>query len=246
MIEQSWQLKARDGALIYGTLNKTRDEAQDRAIVFVHGMTCTPNTHPIPLAVLDALKNGYDVIRFAVHSEHRGARNSHDVTVDHFAEDFLSVCEEFSKKYKTLFAVGHSYGGTGIAIANSPHIKAASLWDPTYDLADNSWANDLAEALGEKEYKLFWNNTYIFDKNKEKVASKYDIEKCRELSKNLKHPVQIFLTENYKPAFPDESFHTHCAHAVEYHRMPEANHFFDNLIHAQEVVQKTTAWFNRF
>jgi hypothetical protein len=180
-----------------------------------------------------------------VHSPLTGARNSHDVNVEHFARDLETVFQEFSGQYNKIFVVGHSYGGTGVVLGNQS-FTAASLWDPTYDLADDEWMEKITEPVGDHEFKLIWNNIYLCGNQQLEIAKKYDLEECRRLSKSLKFPIQVFLSENFKPEISNESFHTFCLHETEYFYMPQSNHFFDDLTHAQDIIDKTVSWFGKY
>ena len=244
IIEENFRLRGADGYAIPGVINQVRNKPSSRAVVMVHGLTCNQNSHPFPMAVTHFLAQGFDTIRFSVYGELPEARNSRHVTLNHFAQDLDTCLSHFAPRYSAIYGVGHSYGGLGIMIANSPLLRAASLWDPTYNPADRSWMQDLLIDRGD-DFEVNWINTYLFRKDLFREEDRYDLQACRDLGRQVRFPIQVLYAGDDLLVQIGESFSDYAMAAAESHIIEGMDHFFGNLPATAKLLDKTTEWFER-
>lgn len=244
MTETRWSIPASDGAMIYGCLNQGAEES-DRVIVIVHGLTGDLTEYLHKTAALFFARHGYDVLRFNLYGEGEGARRLRDCTLQTHAGDLRAVLEQKAKTYRDVFLAGHSYGGPTVMLANPERIRAASLWDPSFDLP-RLWS--LLPATQENGY-------WIEGRGVEKLLNpammaevpSYDRERCLALASAARFPVQVIHAEHCIYNAPDEiSWHS-AGHAEnERHLVAGADHCFHDGDTVNMLLAHSLRWFDRF
>mgnify|MGYP006285090717 CR=1 FL=1 len=251
MLTEDWTISARNpGAdidhVIYG-LTKTGDTPSDKAILMAHGLGCTQHMAAFPEATSKFLQKGYDVIHFEMNGMDSLSRPPASVNLETFADDVTTVASYFRPKYKKLYAVGHSYGGTALILAN-PEIEAASLWDAAYGLPeDQDWVRDFVAWVDDDHFTPSWNEDITLHRQLLDVEATYTRAKCAELSRVCCFPVQSLLAENFTEETNGESFDTHSPHPASCRkRYNEQDHFFEDDPEAREdMIAQTIAFFEK-
>lgn len=243
MYEESWSIDTPDDKKIYGVTNRVSSEPSDKVIVMVHGNYCSKGHHPFPSATLAFLEKGYDVIRFDQYSGEENGRNIIDCTLQTHTDDLLEVLKEKVANYSSVFLIGHSYGGPVIMLGN-PNVNAVSLWDPSWNMADKSWAKGLRDDYGDR-YVIRWGGAYMFGKNMEEMDYQYTPEKCRELSQESQFPIQVIHAGKGILYDYGESWHETCPHETDHLLLERTGHMFEELETLPILFEKTVNWFEK-
>jgi len=127
--EEKFQIPAADGFTIHGILNVAKDNPAKKAVLVLHGFGGHPNKYEYLTAKDFFTARGYDVIRPYFYITAKNARALRTSTLAQHAADLHTVLDHFKSRYSSLYATGHSYGGTTIIRANPHQVKAVSLWD---------------------------------------------------------------------------------------------------------------------
>lgn len=246
MTETEWSIDTPDGARIYGVTHQAGAAPSKRVVVIVNGLGCFYFNHPYFSATVFFLQQGYDVIGFNLYDAREKSRNILDCTIDTLVADFGLVLRERAATYEKIFLVGHSYGGLTIMTANPDNIAAASLWDPSYNMADQSWAAGITEDLPGNRILIRWGGAYAFGRALWDIDTHYDKSFCRTLSERSQFPVQVIHAGKGILNSYGESWHTHCPHLTDYHLIENAGHNFEQLDSVPVLLDKCATWFGRF
>jgi len=159
-MEEYLQFETKDNKTVYGTLNY-QDKKHDKLIIFVHGLTGSPNEHHYFNAVPFFNSQGFDTFRFAFYSRKDNARQLSECSLQTHVDDLNLVLN--SLDYKTIFLVGHSLGCSVIAKSNLGKINGMVLWEPTAGLRQKKATKiSFNEALGK--YILHWGREAIISR----------------------------------------------------------------------------------
>lgn len=240
MFEDDWSFKAADGKTVYGrNVQRSRNLAED-AIIFVHGLTCDFTDMPYLSAARLLARRGYDCILFNLYDWRDGARSLNDCTLRTHAADFDAVASRRTKTYRNVFAVGHSYGGPTLLQARCRGVRAVSLWDPSYAIAD-WWPQWTVE---RNKLKFLRGPTDILVSNDmDAEALALDTEACRDLGRRFRKPLQVLHAGQGILHRYGESFHAFSRAQTDYHLIGNADHCFTTRNALNAVVRKTHDWF---
>ncbi|MBI1328109.1 MAG: hypothetical protein GC136_10780 [Alphaproteobacteria bacterium] len=242
-MEQKWDFKSSDGAAIYGVKNSVA--AADAAIFMVHGLMCNMYEYAFKRAA-DYFERDYDVYRFNLYDGRDGARCLNDCSLTTHANDLIDVLNSFSREYKKVFLIGHSYGGTAVMLANIKGVTAVSLWDPSYDLTRTQKAFSKKHVEERDLYSLNRGISQLLGKGMFEQAGSLTQEACEALSSEFQSPVQVLSAENAMCAKDKDSFHSYCAHPSVREVIKGADHYFREGNSCDILLEKTEEWFRRF
>lgn len=241
--EQPLAIKRDDGLLIDGHLATC--ENSKGLIIIVHGLTGGQNEyqHLIARNLLPTL--GYDVYRYNQYDP-QPPRSLLTVTVEQHLLDLQTIVDYFKPKYKKLFAVGHSYGGLTITLANCQDLSAMSLWDPAFNMAD-FWPQAV---ISDKHGNRFvdWKDGSLIQVGDSlyEEGSTFTVEHMTKAAKAVTIPSQLVIAAN-----------THIMEQVMYYpktldalqdtvTVEHADHCFRGLGQAEQVATATAKFFDRF
>lgn len=246
MIETEWAIHTPDGAKIYGVLLKARKAPSKKAVLIVNGLGCFYFYHPYSAAAAFFAEQGYDVIRFNFCDAREKARNILECTQQTLVADFRQVLETYKSSYDALYLAGHSYGGLIIMMANPDGVAATSLWDPSYNMADHSWAEGLTEDLPGDRILIRWGGAYVSSKKMWDGEKTIDKPYCRSLSAAARFPVQVIHAGQGILYSYGESWHSSCPYPTDYYLIENAGHCFEQLDSVPVLLDKCAAWFGQF
>ncbi len=245
MREEKWTIPTGDGHLIYGVTNYAYpDKPSDKCIVIVHGLGGHMDVYIHGRAARSFPKKGYDVIRFNLYTWEEKARHLQDCTLQIHAADFNAVLKERAKNYAKIFAVGHSYGGVTIMIAQPSEVGAVSLWDPTFH-APIAWDDAF---IKRREGMLFRNGgaETLASEEMYEEAFQYKKEECLSLSERLNKPIQVITAGDGIFVTEEQSFHS-AGHSLNERKIVDgADHCFNNGDTCDTLLEYTYEWFERF
>ena len=116
--------------LLYGTLSY-KESKPTRLVILVHGLFDSEDTALFVKAAQYFNQRGFAVFRFNLYHWEEGARRFRDTTLSGHSKDVDTVASYFKKRFKSIFLVGHSYGGLTVMRSNLDYVSAISLWDPS-------------------------------------------------------------------------------------------------------------------
>lgn len=244
-MEQQFTLDTPDGFKLYGLVNSPRGKANDKAIIHVHGLTGWQGDHAAVVMAQYMPKHGYDVIRINLYHWNEKARSLVDCTLADHARDINLAVRHFSKKYKKLFATGHSYGGPSLMCSNINAFSAVSLWDPSYALGE-VWNRKSFSRAG-KYYFDPNGHGLVIGKDFLEEALSFDKTRARKLSAKCKIPLQIiFCDRNSVWVHHKESFHTYAKGPTDEKITKKSQHSFYEEGASAWLMRQTRQWFDRF
>jgi predicted alpha/beta-fold hydrolase len=242
MAEEKWIIDTPDGKKIYGLINTSDKKKNNKAILHIHGLTGSQTDYNSTRMALTFPKKGYDVIRANLYYWDKGARSLFDCTIEQHAIDIDTIVKYFKKKYKKIFATGHSYGGTSLMVSKINQFNAVSLWDPTY-LPSTTF--DLKDFTKIGKYYIDQAGVpLVLSKEFLDESQKYDREKAIELSKKCKIPLQVIYAQWWLKE--GESFHTHAKGPTNEKAIKKSIHFFYEEGTTEPLLRYTKKWFDQF
>jgi dienelactone hydrolase len=246
MPETRWTLKTADKHVIYGIKNSAKGKPKG-AVFIVHGLTGHMNEYQLKSAADYFAAQGFDAFRFNLYDGEKGARRLVDCTIKTHADDLNTVLKKFAKAYKKTFAIGHSYGGTTVMMAQPKALTAASLWDPTFNLKRNQeMFDDSYKKLTGGFYSLDWGTTFLIGKAMHNHGFTLDEKACLAMAKNFNHPVQVIHAGDGFYIKDKLSYHS-VGHPKNRHDVVKGTtHCFYEGNTTAELLKKTHAWFKQW
>jgi alpha-beta hydrolase superfamily lysophospholipase len=243
-MEEKWSLKTSDGHRIHGALNKADKKKNTKAILHIHGLGQKIYGYPQTVMAHSFTKQGYDVIRPSLYSWEKQARSMVDCTIKIHAADTNLVIQYFRKKYKKLYAVGHSYGGPSLMEADINAFAAVSLWDPTYIPQKTVVKKDYTKS--GKYYLSLEGATGILGQPLLDEAAGFTKAYASKLSAKCSAPLQVIYAGDGYWVGQRGSFHTYAKGPTDERTIKGSQHFFHEEGTAEKLLQYTKKWFDKF
>jgi len=245
MPKQNWVIDTPDNFKIYGLLNTANGQKNTKAVIHIHGLTGDAYGYAASRMASVFPKYGYDVIRVNLYGWQRHSRSLLDCTLKQHAADINLIFEHFQKRYKKLFATGHSYGGPSLMKAQINKFDAVSLWDPTY-LPQKSISKIDFIRLG-RYYISAKHSPFAVSKKFIEEAIRFDREHSIALAKKCKAPIQVIYGGKNPFWLPEgESFHTHAKGPKDEKVIDLTQHCFHEAGSTAPLLRYTKEWFDRF
>lgn len=240
-MEKFVKIKTKDGHIIYGTLNAA-EKKSDKLIIFVHGFTGHQNEHIFFNGARYFTDKGFDTIRFDFYAGEKGARNFRDTKISQHGKDITTVVKHFRKKYKKIYVVGHSYGGTSLLFVNQDLVEGFVFWDASYI----EWSE---ESNGMKYDEHL--DAYILNEGIEHIVGKGFVEElknfpdCGELISKINKPV-FFVTAGRKGnSKAGKIFYSKANQPKTLINIMTADHCFNNLKDEDKLHKETYEWIKK-
>ncbi|NBC32870.1 MAG: alpha/beta fold hydrolase, partial [Alphaproteobacteria bacterium] len=125
---------AGGGRSVYAILSRSA-AASGRVVLAVHGLAGQPDDFLLRHSRDRFLADGFDVCRPALYSWQRDARDLRDTTLVQHAADLRAVHAHLAGGWRSIYLVGHSYGGIALVLAALNGARALSLWDSLFSPA---------------------------------------------------------------------------------------------------------------
>ncbi len=244
IVEKKWDIGTPDSHRIHGVRNSSGEDVRS-AVFIVHGLTGNMYEYTLKRAA-DFLSQKHDVYRFNLYDGEPGARRLLDCTLQTHADDLNTVLDHFSASYEKIFLIGHSYGGPTIMIARSRRVTAVSLWDPSFDL--KSLSSKFANIYDEKDEFVIinWGVATLIGKKMYREKENFDNDACCELARVYEHPVQVVHAGKGVLKDNPVSYHSFGNPLNISDVVAEAGHCFYEGSSCDELLEKTSGWFDRF
>ena len=248
-MEKTFSLPTTDNKTVYGTLNGR--DGHKRAIIILHGLTGKRQDYLLQRAAHIIPDHGYDLIRISLYDGPADARALHESTLRTHVDDLTATINYFKERYDTLFAAGHSYGGTTLISALHPDITALSLWDPAICPRD-VWQ---ARLKGMTQYNEMLDGDYLgstrlnirFGRAMVEEGLKMDRRWTIKQAAICPCPVQVIDAGNGPFVGQGLQFHQLVkVQKTDHTIIKEADHNFFPEGTAERLSQRTIEWFDKF
>lgn len=242
-----WNLDAFDNKTIYGLLDQPTSGKSDKAILIVHGMTGNPK-EVLHQAVADCFsKLNYDVLRPYLYDMNRSLKNARtfqDATIAIHAKDIDTIMDHFAPQYKTIYGIGHSYGGPSILSSDTSRYKAICLEDPTFKTKKEITSSFVQNNAGK--YVIEWDHSIpvgqaMYDENEELSR-----EQCIAWARNCKAPLRVIWAGDGGYRQLGESYHNHAKTATDMKLVNGTSHCFDEPGTTEPILRYIQEWFEKF
>lgn len=244
-MEQKFSIDTFDGFKIYGVINTNPKKKNTKAILHIHGLTGDVYGYAPTRMALSFPKFGYDVIRIYLYTEKENARRLIDCTIKQHAKDIDTVVKHFQKRYKKIFATGHSYGGPSLMMSKINQFAAVSLWDPTYLPSKSVLKSDFTKIgnyyISPEGVALVVGKDFLDE------AESFDRKQAISLSKKCQAPLQVIYGGKDPYWLPEgESFHTNAKGPTDERVIKSSQHCFYEEASTAPLLRYTRQWFDRF
>jgi esterase/lipase len=234
-METDIKIKTPDKKLIYGTLCNA-EKKSDTLVIFVHGFTGHQNEHIFFNGARFFFENGFDSFRFNLYSGGKNSRNFREVTISKHGEDISTIVKYFCKKYKNIFVVGHSYGGTSLLFVDQVNVSGFVFWDASYITAKDS-SEQIKYNKGLDAHILDWGMEIIVGKKFITELKKFP--DCGDLISKINVPVK-FITANEKGnSKAGKKYFASANTPKELVNIDGASHNFDRFSDEQRLFDET-------
>lgn len=244
-METQWHIETEDGHKVYGILNQSDNKKNDKAIILVHGLTGHPFEYHHNCAAFTFPAQGYDVIRPYLYCGEENARKLIDCTLAIHSQDVTTVAKHFSKQYKNLYAIGHSFGGPSVIGADTDLFTAISLWDPTVEPKETLIGNECVIPFHDF-YLLRWEPDILIGRKMVEEAQSFDRHKTQKLSEACIAPVQVILAGDGEYAKNGFSYNDFVKTETELHIILGTQHCFYEEGTTGPLLNYTQNWFDKF
>ena len=238
-MQKDLKIKTKDNYYIYGTLN-TPNKIPTKLVIFVHGFTSHRNEHILFNGSKFLVNKGFDTFRFDLYGGEKGARNMVDCTISINGEDINTVVNYFSKKYKNIYVVGHSYGGTALLFVKQEKVSKFIFWDPSYIEKDQDQSFVYKKEIDS--YVVDWGVSYIVGK---KIVNELkNFPDCGEMISKFTKPVFFVGAEKGAKNHCNKYFKK-ASNPKELKIIKGADHNFNNFEHEEILFKETFNFINK-
>lgn len=216
----------------YGSLNAP-------VVVFVHGLSGHMDEHIFYNGARVFHQHGISSVRFNLYGGERDARDLVECTLETHAHDLNVVITYLQQQHPLkLFAVGHSYGGPTILLAQHNSFDAIVFWDASFD----NRLIDSKSIDGKKLRYMEWGVWPLIGDEMYQEAQKLD---GRKLISNLTVPLKVITAE--KSYYKERLLNYELAKEPKaYHMVKGASHNFNEEGAAEELYKESLNWIEKF
>ncbi len=241
-MEKEITIQTPDKKLIYGTLGNAKNKSE-KLIIFIHGFTGNQNEHIFFNGSKFLTEKGFDTFRFNLYGWQKEARRFKEVKISLHGNDITTVVKHFRKKYKKVFVVGHSYGGTSLLFSDSSLIDGFVFWDASYISSADS-REDLGYDKKVKKYIYDFGIEYFV--GKEFIDELKNFPDCGRLIKEIHKPVLFVISGRKGNAKAGRKYFTVANKPKKLLNIKHADHCFDNWKDEEKLLEETYLWLNQF
>lgn len=216
----------------YGSLDRP-------VVIFVHGLTGHMDEHLFFNGARYFYQQGISSFRFNLYGAEDDERNLTDCTLQTHAHDLNIVINYLqTQKVKKLFAIGHSYGGPTILLANHNKFDAIVFWDASY----NYRLDDSKELPKTKLRYLDWGVWPLIGDAMYKEAQTFDQKK---LFNDFNTPIKVITAG--KSYYEDrKKNYDYAKEPKAYYQVKDAGHTFTEEGKADELYKESLEWINKY
>lgn len=233
--EKELKIKTSDKKVIYGILGKSSKKS-DTLVIFVHGFTGHRDEHIFFNGSKLFTQKGLDTFRFNLYAgEAKSIRHFRDTTISLHGKDINTVVKYFRNKYKKIFVIGHSYGGTSLLFTNQSLIDKYVFWDASY-IDSKNVLEDMRLDKKIDAYIIDWGIEIIVGNKFMKELKNFP--DCGKLVKKIQKPT-LFITAGKKVKQGAKYFKA-ANKPKKYVNISTADHNFNNWRDEEKLLKKLT------
>jgi len=239
-MEKYIQIKTPDKKVIYGTLS-TAKKSNSKIVIFVHGFLGNQNEHIFFNGAKFFNENGFDAFRYDLFSGNKNGRHFRDTKISIYGDDLNVVIKHFKKKYKDIYVVGHSYGGTTLLFTDCTFVNSLVFWDASYIKKRRK------EFPYNKKFKSFvmdWGFEAIV--GKEFVDELKNFPDCGKMISKIHVPVKFITAGKMGNEKAGKKYFARANNPKEIANIKPANHNFDNFNDEKRLFLETLNWIKKF
>jgi dienelactone hydrolase len=233
------EMKIKNGKYnIYGVLNTSNNK--NDLIIFIHGLGGHANEHQFYNAARYFTKKGFNTFRISLYPGKKDSRTLIDSTIATHARDLEKVVDHFSKKFKSIYVVGHSIGGLTILKSRLDNVRRAVLWDPSLKL--RKFTDEMATYDKRLDmYIMHWGTDILVPKAMVEEWSSTDTT----FLKRFVIPVKIIFASKgiLKKIWGDELKNIKVQKSIA--TIDGASHCFDEEDTEDRLFKETLKWIKR-
>jgi hypothetical protein len=247
MAESNWCIQ-KGNVKIYGVLNTHAKRKNTRAILYVHGLTGGAYDFAATIMAQTMPKKCYDVIRVYLYHWNKDARQLIDTTIAIHGQDITTVVQHFKKKYKKIFATGHSYGAPSLMHSKTNLLDGMALWDGTTVPAQLIKASDAAKDYLTIKYGriMKWGGKSIMGNDMIEHSRSLDAKAMQKLTAKCKVPTLVVeAADGFWINQPDKY--------IDWLTCEKKRVVIKNTVHCfyeegttAPLLRATKAWFDRY
>lgn len=213
----------------YGSLDRP-------VIIFVHGLTGHMDEHPFYNGAQYFYDQGISSLRFNLYDWQKDARKLTNCTLKIHANDLNLVIDYLREKsVKKIFAIGHSYGGPTILLADQSKLDAIVLWDPSYgDIFDNTKYIQELDA-----YRIRWGTDILISAKMYEERKQLDWD---NLTTNIQTPLKIISAGKGELLKGSKVYIKKAKGPTEHAIIENAGHNFNEEGTAEKLFEETLQW----
>jgi alpha-beta hydrolase superfamily lysophospholipase len=243
-MEEIVTIPSHDNKKIYCTFGYPKNKT-DKIVIFVHGLASTEFWPPMLLGSWYFRKMGYAFCRINLYDWRPGARSLMKSDFSLHSKDLETVAEYIKKKFKKIFAVGHSFGGLTIINAQTDIFNAISLWDISSFISYNpgTWFKT-DKATGA----VYFPGPAELLMSKRYVTGILNFPDELSLISKIRVPTQICYAEGEQAMLVESSkrYYQNLNSKKNLVAIPNASHSFTEELSSKLLFSKTANWFKKF
>lgn len=235
------KIKAKDKFVIYGDL-LSASKRSNKLVIFCHGFTGNRNEHIHFNGAQYFTKKSFDTFRFDFYGDKKGARHFENTKISQHGHDITTVINYFSKKYKKIYLIGHSFGGTSLLFADSSKVSAMVFWDASYiEQREEKKAFPYDKTRGG--YNIDWGMSVIV--GKDFVEELLDFPDCGDLVKKIHAPVK-FIGAGKSDFLNSKKYFSNSNEPKSIAVIKDADHNFNSPDTEQKLFEETYDWVKKY
>jgi esterase/lipase len=237
-MEKEIKIKKFDKKVIYGTFVGSKKKS-NKLIVFIHGFTGNQNEHIFFNGAKFFSDRGFDTFRFNLYAgEGKNSRHFEETKISLHGKDINTVVKYFRKKYKSIYVVGHSYGGTSLLFVDQSTVDGFIFWDASY-INHKDVTENMKYSKNLNSYILDWGIRIIVGKKFIEELKKFP--DCGKLIKNIHKPV-LFIGTGKGNINGAKKYYKKANNPKKLVNIKNADHNFNKLIDEERLFKETYNW----
>ncbi len=237
--EKIIKIKTSDKKIIEGILGIAKDD-NIKLVIFVHGFTGQPNEHIFFNGSKFITTKGFDTFRFSLYAGNsKNTRHFNETSITKHGEDINTIIKFFKKKYKKIFLVGHSYGGTSLMFTDQSKIDGYVFWDASFIIKKSPLGDMVFNENIDKYITDFGIEILVGKKFVEELNNFPD---CGDLIKKIQKPVLFITAGKNGNLNPGMKYFKNANNPKKIINIKNADHNFNSWKDEEELLKQTYLW----
>lgn len=237
-MEKDIVIRTKDKYKLFGTVQDPTGNSKG-LVILVHGFTGHKDEHIFYNSSKFFVDKGYSVFRFNLYAHNKGARNFENTSISIHGEDISKVVNFFTKDYKEIFVIGHSFGGTSLLFTEEKNISGFIFWDASYievekERKDFTYIKELDIYSLDFGMRILVGKRYV-----EELLSFPD---CGELVAKITKPIYFIGASKGGNKMVNKYFKKSKSKTKKTDIINGADHCFNKHEHEADLIKKTFEW----